>query len=80
MAVNIGKAKFKQKRTSVTVSGLLAYGFIRTDNIFNIGDLQVFLLEGYFYYISDKFKYIRIENEYTLAKMVYGKTPYSSIA
>lgn len=75
-AINIGKAKFNQKRTPVTNSGLLEFGFIQEDVCFNMGDLMITLIEGYHYYIHPSGKLTRLHNVYEVSKLVYGKTKY----
>lgn len=75
-AVRSGKAKFEQKKTPVTNSGLLAVCFSQDDTRFIMGDLVVYLIEGYHYFISPSGKYIKLKNMHEVAKLVYGKTPY----
>jgi len=75
-AIDIGKAKFQQKRTPVTNKGLLDFGFSQEDLRFSMGDLVITLIEGYHYYIHPTGKLTRLNNVYEVSKLVYGKTPY----
>lgn len=75
-AIKIGRARYEQKHTIPTVRLMLEFGFTQNDIMFSMGNLNIQLIEGYFYYITPKNKLKRLENIYQVSNLVYGKTQY----
>lgn len=71
-AINIGKARFKQKHTAVTDDVLESIGFSEL----RMGDLLLHEIADQYYYVNPKGKLTLIKNEYILSNLVYGKIKY----